>query len=165
MSDDRWLDRVTESLRAPVGHSDDLDRKILEAVRAERDALRSKRFKRIGAIRVGGLVAAAAVVTVVAYSLTSRWSSSRSLGPTAIQFELAEPAAHQVVLVGDFNDWDRSRTPLIRDGDRWRTTVRLPTGVYRYAFLVDGVRWVADPRKPGPADQDFGQPISMLATR
>jgi len=163
----RWLDRVIEALKAPVDHSEDLDRRILDAVRSEPRPNPPPRSRRAGGIgvRLGGLATAAAIAALWWLTPLFRRSASTSFGTSSVVFEIAEPGARQVALVGDFNDWDRARTPLVREGDRWRATVRLPTGVYRYAFLIDGVRWVADPRKPGPADLDFGQPISMLAMR
>lgn len=159
MSEERWLDRVTETLKAPVERSETLDQRILDAVRAVRRTGRQRRLGAIG-LGVGGLAAAAVLAVVFVSSSSSR---SPVLASSPIVFELADASAHRVALVGDFNDWDQARTPLSRDGDRWRATLSLPTGIYRYAFLVDGVRWVADPGKPGADDADFGQPISLLA--
>ncbi|MBI3791524.1 MAG: glycoside hydrolase family 13, partial [Gemmatimonadetes bacterium] len=67
-------------------------------------------------------------------------------------------------VVGDFNAWDRSATPMRRDpqtGD-WTVDLPLSAGRYTYAFVVDGGRFIPDPAAPlAPAD-DFGQRNSVV---
>ena len=81
------------------------------------------------------------------------------------KFYLVAPTAKQVALVGDFNDWDREKTPLkpVQNGNgTWSVDVHLPPGVYSYAFLVDGKEWKADPRAPRSVGDDFGRPSSVI---
>jgi len=40
--------------------------------------------------------------------------------------------------------------------------VPLAPGRYRYAFLVDGSRWLADPAAPRARDDEFGTPSSVV---
>jgi hypothetical protein len=58
-----------------------------------------------------------------------------------------DPGAREVAVVGDFNGWSAGRTPLVRDAAtrRWSATLALRDGAHRYAFVVDGTRWVPDP--------------------
>ncbi len=81
-----------------------------------------------------------------------------------VQFVLLAPEARQVVVVGDFTDWDTGRIRLQREGASgfWTATVRLPVGRHRYLFLVDGERWVADPAAPTEPKGDFGEPNSVI---
>jgi 1,4-alpha-glucan branching enzyme len=61
-----------------------------------------------------------------------------------------------VTVVGDFNRWDPTATPL--DADRagsWAADVALAPGRHAYAFVVDGRR-VLDPAAPSERDPDFG---------
>lgn len=62
---------------------------------------------------------------------------------TVVRFRLpAAVGATTVHLVGEFNDWSRTRHPLRRDGDCFRTEVELELGrIYRYRYLLDGSRW------------------------
>ena len=62
------------------------------------------------------------------------------------RFAFVDDAAHSVSLIGDFNDWSPSATPLQpgRSKGAWSTTVSLAPGRYEYAFLVDGKRWATD---------------------
>lgn len=84
--------------------------------------------------------------------------------PRSFQFVLVAPGAHHVSLVGDFNDWDAARTPLerARQSAVWTTLVPLQPGRYRYAFLLDGVTWIADPGAPAARDDEFGTPSSVV---
>jgi diguanylate cyclase (GGDEF)-like protein len=57
----------------------------------------------------------------------------------------SEKAANSVVVVGDFNDWDKLADPMsLRDG-LWSTHVPVAPGTYEYKFVVDGEKWVKDP--------------------
>jgi enterochelin esterase family protein len=64
----------------------------------------------------------------------------------AVTFQMAAGKADQVILRGQ---WDRKKTPMIRGGNGvWRVTVEdLPTGIWGYSFVVDGVSMV-DPLNP-----------------
>ncbi|HJU64215.1 MAG TPA: isoamylase early set domain-containing protein, partial [Gemmatimonadaceae bacterium] len=81
-----------------------------------------------------------------------------------VQFVLVAPNASSVSLVGDFNDWSVSSTPMnraSRDGV-WSVGVPLAEGRYTYTFVVDGTKWVADPGAPPAVDDDFGRPSSVI---
>ncbi len=80
-----------------------------------------------------------------------------------VPFVLLAPQALRVAIVGDFNDWDPAATPLRRAGEHaWWVVVQLRPGRYRYSFVVDGTRWVADPSAPRAADNDFGAESSVV---
>ncbi|HEY2853298.1 MAG TPA: sigma-70 family RNA polymerase sigma factor [Gemmatimonadaceae bacterium] len=81
------------------------------------------------------------------------------------RFALSEPEAKSVALIGDFNRWDPSATPLQRGANgNWARTLRLPAGRYDYAFLVDGKRWVTDRFAPSSHDA-FDVQSSVFAAR
>lgn len=69
-------------------------------------------------------------------------------------FQIVEPGATNVLLVGDFTDWDNNPIPLKRQKDGvWKATVPLQPGPHEYRFLVDG-QWRDDgdcnSRRPNP---------------
>ena len=67
-------------------------------------------------------------------------------GLVRVTFELPSAVwADRVNLVGEFNDWDTTATPMTRDRrhDDWRVTVELPAGRrYLFRYLLDGQEWV-----------------------
>ncbi len=76
-----------------------------------------------------------------------------------------EPRASEVAVIGDFNGWRAAGTPMQRQGAdgalRWSVTLALRDGDHRYAFVVDGTRWVAD--RAGRATRaDAGRLYSLL---
>ena len=80
-----------------------------------------------------------------------------------VPFVLTAANAARISIVGDFNDWDPTATPLQRvDGQGWWVVVNLRPGRYRYSFVVDGTRWIADPSAPRAADNDFGTANSVV---
>jgi 1,4-alpha-glucan branching enzyme len=62
-----------------------------------------------------------------------------------VTFSLEAPGAQEVLLGGNFNEWNAGINPLKNQGaDRWKRTVLLAPGSYEYKFMVDG-QWIQDP--------------------
>jgi hypothetical protein len=74
-----------------------------------------------------------------------------------------DPMARQVAVVGDFNGWRSEETPMRRADAtrRWSVTLALREGEHRYAFVVDGTRWVPD-RATAAGRGDDGRVYSLL---
>jgi len=74
------------------------------------------------------------------------------------------PDARRVAIAGDFNRWDANATPLTREegSPRWSVTLALRDGEHRYAFVVDGTRWVPDPHAGRSAAGEAGRIYSLL---
>jgi hypothetical protein len=83
--------------------------------------------------------------------------------PSSVRFALVAPGASRVSLVGDFNRWDASATPMrqLGDGRVWIVEVPLPPGRHVYAFVVDG-DVTPDPSAPRAGEEDFGVPSSVV---
>lgn len=82
----------------------------------------------------------------------------------ARKFSIHSADARQVSLVGDFNEWNPSRHRLHRDGKSatWYITVTLPTGLHKYAFIVNDSVWTTDPAALRTVDRDFGVTSSLV---
>jgi hypothetical protein len=80
---------------------------------------------------------------------------------TFVKFSFVAPAAREVFLVGDFNDWDVSKTPMARSGSTWTVVVPMPAGRHQYSFVVDGKSWSNDPTAPSAPDDGFGHTNSV----
>lgn len=82
---------------------------------------------------------------------------------TVVKFVFAGRQASTVSLVGDFNDWDVSKTPMARDPrtGTWSVALPLNAGRHVYAFVVDGTTWANDPSAPLAPDDGFGHASSV----
>jgi hypothetical protein len=156
---DPFIERLAARLREPVSLSPEVERVVLDRLRARPP--RRRRWPAVAAALAAGIAAAFA-----AGLLVGRWSAAPSVGPASvrpIEFALRTPADSAVVLVGDFNDWNPAATPLHRASDGlWSVTVPLRPGRYRYTFIVDGTRWRRDPAAPPALEDDFGTPTSVI---
>jgi hypothetical protein len=126
---------------------------------------------RWGAWIAGAAIAAGLLLAVVfreedPYPLATRTARAAAAAGEArpVYLRLDAPASSRVAVVGDFNDWDPSATPLrlIGKGGVWAVELRLKPGRYHYTFLIDGRRWQGDPSEPPAAGSDFGAPLSVL---
>jgi 1,4-alpha-glucan branching enzyme len=71
-------------------------------------------------------------------------------------FELNEPNASVVELLGGFTNWEENPIPLRRQKNGvWRATVTLEPGAHEYRFRVDG-QWRDDLGNVGRCPNPFG---------
>ncbi|MGE5231330.1 MAG: hypothetical protein ACM3NS_06275 [Deltaproteobacteria bacterium] len=154
--DDETLGRLAAELRRPVAFDPAIDAGALRAIRAGR-----RSTERRGTWPwIGGTAAALAASILLAVALHRRSSAEAS---RAVLLRLVAPASSTVTVVGDFNDWNPSATPLRPGGaGEWTVRLRLPPGRYRYTFLVDGREWQRDPTEPPAKDDDYGAPMSVI---
>ena len=155
---DPFIERLADRLREPVSLTPEVERVVLDRLRARPT---QRRWPAVAAALAAGNPPAFAAGLMV-----GRWSVAPPVGPASvrpIEFALRTPADSAVVLVGDFNDWNPAATPLRRASDGvWSVTVPLRPGRYRYTFIVDGTRWRRDPAAPPALEDDFGAPTSVI---
>ncbi|RLC11381.1 MAG: glycoside hydrolase [Deltaproteobacteria bacterium] len=79
-----------------------------------------------------------------------------------VTFSLEVPSAAEVILAGDFNNWNSKKHPMKNDGNgNWNKTVMLEPGKYEYKFLIDG-NWKEDPGNQQTCSNHFGTLNSVL---
>jgi len=171
--DDDVLNRVVDRLREPIEMDPTLDAHVMVRVaRASRHLhwltrgwqwLRQPREFSITPLTTAVLAAGLAGLALWFGAAGPSPAPGGAADTTVVQFVLVAPGATSVSLVGDFNDWDAAVTPMrpVRRGEIWSVTMPLSPGRHRYAFLVDGERWLADPSAPRAPD-DFGAPSSVV---
>ncbi|HEM49393.1 MAG TPA: glycoside hydrolase [Caldithrix sp.] len=77
-------------------------------------------------------------------------------------FFLEAADAREVILMGDFNNWNPKKHPMQRDENgMWNKVVMLPPGDYEYKFLVDG-QWREDPMNDQLCPNSFGTYNSVM---
>lgn len=87
-----------------------------------------------------------AVIVMLTLTSTS-WARPES-GDGVVRFLYVDASATVVYVVGDWNGWNPSATPLDRiDAATWLAEVFLDSGIYEYKLLVDG-NWVIDADNP-----------------
>jgi hypothetical protein len=168
------LELMVQELQHPVRLDESFDRRVM--VRVRRSYAERRHRGIIGWLGAAASISrrpawaaalAASVVAVVSIGIVrvvDRTPGTQPIQAIAIQFVLVAPDAHSVAVVGDFNNWGLNDTALVAENHNgvWSVSAPVHTGVHRYAFLVNGKQWVADPTAPRAADDDFGQPSSAL---
>lgn len=80
-------------------------------------------------------------------SLQKKYLKTRPLSKVTFRLPAeAVPADAKVNLVGEFNNWDRSDTPMkpLKSGE-YKVTVDLPVGhEYEFRYLIDDQVWEND---------------------
>jgi hypothetical protein len=167
------LELMVQELQHPVRLDESFDRRVM--VRVRRIFAERRHRGIIGWLGAAANVSrrpawaaalAAGVVAVISFGIVKKSPTPVAHAGLAIpvQFVLVAPEARSVAVVGDFNNWGLNDTALVAENHNgvWSVSASVHTGVHRYAFLVNGKQWVADPTAPRAADDDFGQPSSAL---
>lgn len=186
------IEQIVNRLKKPLRLDDAFELRVMSAVHAEAqakiDAGRSAqmrehwwskrytlRFTALGGVAAAASIAAVIALTSIAINRSSlpqaaaNPQSSMAVGPGAAvpaHFILVSENARQVYLVGDFNGWSRTQTPLRRTANQsaWTVSIPLSAGKHEYAFIVDdgsGQHWVADPLTQ-PVEDEFGTESSIV---
>jgi hypothetical protein len=73
-------------------------------------------------------------------------------------------SGQRLAVVGEFNEWDPTRHPLVPGGDgRWRAGVVLDAGRrYEFRYLSDTGQWFDEPDADDWADNGAGQHNSIV---
>jgi 1,4-alpha-glucan branching enzyme len=80
-------------------------------------------------------------------SLKKQYLKSRPVSKVTFRLPAdAAPNAREVWLVGDFNEWQPSTTPMrrLKNGDYTVTLDLEPGREYQFRYLIDGERWEND---------------------
>lgn len=123
-------------------------------------ALSSMRWK---TSETAAVAAVAAIPAESSLELQAVSSSSADALPIMKQFVFSSRTARRVSVVGDFNRWNPSASPMVHapDGDLWSVSVPVLPGRHMYAFMVDDSMFVLDPREPTARDADLGVEASV----
>lgn len=181
--DDAFANGIAARLRAPERAPHDFESRVMADVRAVRAQvaatprrawlLRPRAFIMTPA---SALALAAGFALLVFGGVSALQSPRQPLAPTAaaadtlhvVRFVLTDSQASSISLVGAFNQWEKTATPMreIAPGV-WSVQVPLEPGRHEYAFVVrdaSGERWVADPLSVSARDE-FGAESSVIDLR
>jgi hypothetical protein len=177
-------ERFRAAYRQPSAADEPARERLLARLAGERTAPRTGGFRWWFAVRAYHARPAWVLATLVAVLAAGAWLGARFVtarsrhgvtplvlerGPAGantlpVTFVLRAPGASRVSVVGDFNNWDASATPMAHSGsgDLWVLNVQLPRGVHLYSFVLDGSEWRPDPSAPLAADGSFGGHNSVI---
>jgi hypothetical protein len=106
--------------------------------------------------------AVALIVLCAGTVALTRSSDSAAEKQVLVQFRFDAPQATRVALAGNFTNWQPSVQLNRSAGGVWTVVVPLVEGVHKYAFVIDGKVWQADPLAPSVSD-GFGGANSQIA--
>jgi 1,4-alpha-glucan branching enzyme len=82
--------------------------------------------------------------------------SERKPKKRKVTFSLTSPGAKEVILMGDFNQWNPKIHPMKKNKNGvWEKVTFLLPGTYEYRFMVDG-QWENDPKNNQTRINQFG---------
>jgi len=141
-------------------------RNVLSALAASVWSQRNVSFTFRPAYAIAVAIAAWLVVPAALPRLGSSRSTTQTVATNApkllVQFRLQAADASTVRLAGSFTNWQSQYDLHQTSPGIWTITLPLPLGVYDYAFVIDGQRWVSDPYAQA-VDDGFGGTNSRIA--
>jgi hypothetical protein len=149
----RWLDDDAEGtaewgggLRVPIG----VGASVYAAIRQDtRDPLFREPPRLSWTVGVSRRLGSAPALTAPSPALTPRIAGDR----VTFRVPLGE-ASEAPTLAGDFTGW--RPVPMTRGGGGWVVTLRVPSGVHRYAYRAANGDWFVPSGTPGRRDDGMG---------
>jgi 1,4-alpha-glucan branching enzyme len=112
-------------------------------------------------------MAVALAISLVEESTMVKKTTLASGKKVKVTFELPANGAESIVVVGDFNGWDKEATPLKKrkkDGV-WAASLNLPIGqIFQFKYWIDDERWENDWAADDYVPNGFGGDNSVLRT-
>lgn len=88
--------------------------------------------------------------------------------PGKVRVTFSMPAgiwAETIHLVGDFNNWSNTSTPLRLGDEGWSVSLELDIGnSYQYRYLINGTDWYNDWRADRYVPNEYGGDNSVVVT-
>ena len=164
--------RVAPALRAPEQFDEGFESRVMSAVRADVSAAPGQRQAKHGwwlrprnlrLSPLGALALAAGFAGMVSLGTfratqglrADAHAAAATVAMQEVRFVFVDPSARHVAVVGDFNGWNASTTPLVaaKVPGAWSVSVPLTAGRHEYAFIVDRTHWTADPLERTNTDE------------
>ncbi len=180
-----YVEWIAREARRPVVTDSAARDRIMAAVRAEPAPRRQKVWERVfrphvftlspiaSTLLAAGLVGIGVIAGGIMNNRDARDAGGQPpvadarpqlpVSDTVVKFVFVAPQAAKVSVVGDFNGWDATKTPMVRapNSGLWTVTLPLTTGRHLYSFVVDGTSWSADPNAPIAPGAGFGHANSV----
>ena len=87
-------------------------------------------------------------------------------GPAkSVSFEYTDAKATTVAIVGDFNDWNKDKSPMTLENGTWKGSLTLAPGRHEYKFVVNNTDWITDPKCSETVADKYGGRSSIIDVR
>lgn len=190
---DPFIDEIAREIKQPVRFDARFDERVMAALEPAVVPIASRRtaapwYRRPMSVSasLGGFAAAAVIGAIAAVGVMATRDSAEPqvavvsdtrvvpvsnpvFDSTAVvlqetQFIMIDPSATSISVVGQFNDWDLSATPMAFDAAHraWLVTIPLPPGRHEFQYVINGVKRANDPTLP-QVSSDFGSPNSVIS--
>jgi 1,4-alpha-glucan branching enzyme len=82
-----------------------------------------------------------------------------------VEFSVPAENVQSVQVIGDFNEWDESATPMEKKGKAFKATLDLNLNQqYEFRYLVNGADWRNDGSADGTVPNAFGTENAVVST-
>ncbi|MFA5859333.1 MAG: isoamylase early set domain-containing protein [Elusimicrobiota bacterium] len=120
----------------------------------------SLRLARINILSLTAAIIMIATIPVAIYHFTVAQPTAQQVW---LKFDLPAPEnASTVSLVGDFNNWDEKSGQMIRSNGNWTIIVPLQPKCYKYMFVIDGKKYMSDPKSKNVIEDNDGRKKSVI---
>lgn len=99
--------------------------------------------------------------TTAKKTTTKKAASTKTVFKLTLTNEQAQNA-QTVSVAGEFNNWDKEATPMVKTLDGFEVELPLEKGKkYQFRYVLDGANWINDPYRP-TVDNGMGEQNSVL---
>ncbi|MFZ2957480.1 MAG: isoamylase early set domain-containing protein [Candidatus Ozemobacteraceae bacterium] len=82
-----------------------------------------------------------------------------------VTIEYTDIKATHVSVVGDFNDWNKDKSPMTLENGVWTVTLNLKPGKYEYKLVLNHTDWITDPKCGETVADKVGGRSSVVEVR
>lgn len=106
---------------------------------------------------------AASIIIIFALSIFSNQPATQKAEKfVSYRFVIYKPEAEKVEISGEFTDWKPLKLNKVSQSGYWEAEVKLKPGEYKYFYLINDKKVVADPTSIYKVEDGFGNKNSIL---
>lgn len=111
-------------------------------------------------------VLAASIIIIFAFNIFNNQPNKPVVQKTEklsnYRFVIYKPDAKKVEISGEFTNWKPLKLKEINQTGYWEAEMKLKPGEYKYFYLINDKKVVADPTSPYKEEDGFGNKNSIL---
>lgn len=108
------------------------------------------------------LLAACIIIIFAFIMLSNQLETGKAETFVNYRFVIYKPEAEKVEITGEFTNWKPLKLKEISQTGYWETEIKLKPGEYKYFYLINDKKVVADPTSVYTEEDGFGNKNSIL---